>query len=148
MWRRVGIDVRIENEPARVFFAETMSKRRFTGMGMFAWISSPESVPRTTLHSEEIPTEANGWAGQNYTSFENAGMDELLDTIEITLDRAEREQLWHELQRLYATELPAIPLYFRSDAHVWPHWLEGVEPAGHQAATSLGVEHWRVAEGG
>ena len=146
MWQRVGIDVRIENEPARVFFGETLTKRRFTGMGMFAWISSPEIVPRSTLHSEEIPTEANGWSGQNYTSFANARMDELIDAIEITLDRDAREVLWHELQRLYATELPALPLYFRSDAHIWPRWLDGVEPAGHQAATSLGVESWRVVE--
>ncbi len=148
MWQQVGVDVRIQNEPARVFFGETMSKRRFPHMGMYAWISSPESVPRTTLHSEQIPTEANAWSGQNYTGFANARVDELIDAIEITLDREAREQLWHELQRLYAEELPVIPLYFRADAHIWPTWLEGVEPTGHQAATSLEVEHWRVTDGG
>ncbi len=89
-WRRLGIDVRIRNEPARVFFGETTSKRRFSGMAMFAWISAPENVPRTTLHSEEIPSEANGWAGQNYTGFRNAEMDQLLDRLERELDRDQR----------------------------------------------------------
>jgi peptide/nickel transport system substrate-binding protein len=148
MWERVGIDVVIQNEPARVFFGETMSRRRFTGLAMYAWISSPENVPRSTLHSGEIPTEANGWAGQNYPGFQSAEMDALIDTIEITLDRDAREQLWHELQRLYATELPVIPLYFRADAHIWPLWLEGVAPTGHMGATSLSVEQWTVAGGG
>lgn len=144
MWQQVGIAVRIENEPARVFFGQTVTRREFPAMAMFAWISSPENVPRSTLHSEEIPTAENGWTGQNYTGFSNPRMDELIDAIEITLDRQERERLWHELQRLYATELPVIPLYFRSDAHIWPRWLEGVEPTGHMGVTSLSVERWRV----
>ena len=37
-WRRLGIDVRIRNEPARVFFGQTLDERRFTGLAMFAWI--------------------------------------------------------------------------------------------------------------
>lgn len=148
MWQRIGVDVRIQNEPARVFFGETMNHRRFPALAMYAWISSPENVPRTTLHSEAIPTEANGWSGQNYPGFVNAEMDALIDAIEITLDRDEREQLWHELQRLYAEELPVIPLYFRADAHIWPRWLAGVAPTGHLGATSLTVENWHVAEGG
>lgn len=146
MWREVGIDARIENEPARVFFGETMYRRRFPALAMFAWISAPEHLPRTMLHSTQIPSEANGWAGQNYTGFSDPRMDELIDAIEITLDREARERLWHEFQRLYASELPSLPLYFRSDAHIWPRWLKGVEPTGHMASTSLEVEHWHVAD--
>jgi peptide/nickel transport system substrate-binding protein len=148
MWQRAGVDVRIHNEPPRVFFGETMNHRRFPALAMYAWISSPENVPRTTLHSNAIPSEDNAWSGQNYPGFENDRMDELIDEIEITLDRDAREQLWHELQRLYAEELPALPLYFRADAHIWPRWLDGVTPTGHLGATSLTVENWRVAEGG
>ena len=79
----VGIELSIENEPPRVFFGETVRKRRFPHMAMFAWLSAPEHVPRSTLHSEEIPTEENGWSGQNYTGFRNAEMDRLIDTIEL-----------------------------------------------------------------
>lgn len=35
---------------------------------------------------------------------------------------------------------PALPLYHRADAHVWPPWLEGVRPTGHQAPVTLWVE--------
>jgi peptide/nickel transport system substrate-binding protein len=80
-WRQLGIDVRIRNQPARVFFGETTSRRKFSAMAMFAWVSSPENVPRTTLHSGEIPSEANNWAGQNYTGFRNDQMDGLIDLL-------------------------------------------------------------------
>lgn len=147
MWRKVGVEIVIKNEPARVFFGETVSKRKFTAMAMFAWISAPESVPRTTLHSREIPSAENGWSGQNYTGYRNPRMDELIDAIEVELDRDRRKQLWSELQRLYATDLPALPLYFRAEPHIWPNWLEGPEPTGHQAPTTLGIEYWRRVDG-
>jgi peptide/nickel transport system substrate-binding protein len=127
-----------------VFFGETVRKRRYSAMAMFAWISTPESVPRTTLHSEQIPTEANGWAGQNDAGFRNAEMDKLIDAIERELDRDKRKAMWGRLQQIYAEELPALPLYFRSEPHIWPLWLQGVVPTGHQDASTLWVEHWRA----
>ncbi|MEZ5931338.1 MAG: peptide ABC transporter substrate-binding protein [Alphaproteobacteria bacterium] len=141
-WKRIGVDITIRNEPARVFFGETTAKRKFTGLAMFAWISSPENVPRSTLHSEEIPSAENGWAGQNYTGYRNPHMDQLLEDIERELDREKREQMWHELQTIYAEDLPAIPLYFRADAHIWPKWLKGVVPTGHLNSSANAVETW------
>jgi peptide/nickel transport system substrate-binding protein len=142
-WKQVGIDVRIRNEPARVFFGETVTKRKFTGAAMFAWLSSPESVPRTTLYSDQIPTEENNWGGQNYTGFRNDEMDALIDAIEVELDREKRKALWHRLQRLYAEELPVIPLYWRANPYVLPPWLSGLRPTGHQGTTTYWIEQWR-----
>ncbi|WP_237217055.1 peptide ABC transporter substrate-binding protein [Falsiroseomonas oryziterrae] len=144
MWRQAGIEARIRNEPPRVLFGETLNRRRFTGAVLFAWISAPESVPRSTLHSDEIPRAERNWSGQNYTGFRNAEMDQLLEAIPIELDRERRRALWQRLQAIYAEELPAIPLWFRADAHVWPAWLDGVRPTGHLAPSSLWAEEWRV----
>ena len=141
-WKAVGFDIKIKNEPARVFFGRTMTERRYLGLGMYAWMSSPENVPRTTLHSEHIPTKANNFSGQNYTSFKNAEMDELLETIEIQLDKSKRKEMWKRLQHIYANELPVLPLYFRANAYILPKWLTGVEPTGHQYSTTLWVENW------
>jgi peptide/nickel transport system substrate-binding protein len=143
-WRQVGVDARIMNQPARVFFGTTVTQRKFDGVALFAWISAPESVPRTTLHSSFIPTAANNWSGQNTTGFKNAEADQLIDRIERELDREKRRALWHRLQALYAEELPALPLFFRADGYVLPHWLEGVEPTGHQYSSTLWIEQWRV----
>lgn len=143
-WKAVGVEIRLNNQPARVFFGETMSKRRFPALGMYAWLSSPENVPRTTQHSTMIPSADNGWSGQNYPGYRNPRADALIDAIEIELDREKRRAMWGELQRLYMEELPALPLYFRSDAHVMPKWLKGVVPTGHQYPATYWVEDWRA----
>lgn len=142
-WRAVGIEARIRNEPPRVFFGETLSRRRYGGLAMFAWISSPENVPRSTLHSDEITRAERNWSGQNYTGFRNAEMDALLEAIPVELDRERRLALWRRVQVIYATELPALPLYYRSDAHIWPRWLSGVRPTGHLNPSTLWVEQWQ-----
>lgn len=143
MWREVGIEITIRNQPPRVYFGETVRKREFPAMAMFAWISAPESVPYSTLHSTQIPNGENGWSGQNSTGYANPEMDALLETLERELDPAKRKGLWAELQEIYVTDLPALPLYWRSNAYVLPPWLKGVRPTGHLGPTSLWVEEWR-----
>jgi len=143
-WKALGIETRIRNEPARVFFGETVTRRKFAHLALFAWMSAPESVPRTTLHSEGITTAANNWTGQNFTGYSNPRMDQLIDAIEVELDKGKRKALWAELQQIYAEDLPALPLYFRADPFLIPKWLKGIEPTGHQFVTTLWVEQWRA----
>lgn len=143
-WRQLGIDVRIRNEPARVFFGDTVTRRKFSGLAMFAWFSAPENVPRSTLHSNEIPRTDNNFSGQNYTGYSNPEVDKLIDATEIELDRDKRKVLWDKLQAIYAEELPALPLFFRADPYIMPKWLKGIEPTGHQDISPLWVENWRV----
>ncbi|MGC2855483.1 peptide ABC transporter substrate-binding protein [Novispirillum sp. DQ9] len=145
-WRAVGIDAQIRNEPARVLFGETMNKRRFTGAVLFAWISSPENVPRTTQHCAEIPTEANAWTGQNYGAYCDPETDRLIDAIEVELDRTKREALWHRLQEKMAADVPDLPLFFRAEPYILPIWLKGLRPTGHLNPSTLWVEDW-TAEG-
>lgn len=143
-WKQAGVDVRIVNEPARVLFGQTLKERRFKAMALFAWISSPENIPRTTLHSSMIPTAANGWAGQNLTGFRDAEMDAVIDKLEYVCEPEPNRLLWTRLQQIYAEQLPALPLFFRSDAHVLPPWLDNLVPTGHQGFSSFWVETWRV----
>ncbi len=143
-WRAVGVEVRIRNQPARVFFGETVRKRAFTGFALFAWYSAPENLPRTILHSTHIPAEANNFAGQNYTGYAKPEMDSLIDAIEVEFDRDKRRALWTRFQALYAEDLPALPLFFRADAFVLPKWLAGVEPTGHQGVSTLWIENWQT----
>ena len=141
-WGSLGIEVLIRNEPARVFFGETMTKRANHGMSMYAWLSAPESLPLSTLRSDNIPNADNGWSGQNYPGYANPDMDDLIDAIEIELNPKIRSPLWAELQKLYATDLPALPLFFRSEAYFFPKWLKGIRPTGHMATTTNWVEQW------
>ena len=145
-WRTIGVEAVIKNEPPRTLFGETLKHRAFTGMAMFGWSSSVESSPRQTLSSGQIPTAANNWGGTNYTGFRNASLDADIEALERELDFAKRRPLWADIQRIYAEQLPVLPLFFGSEAHVWPRWLHGVVPTGHNQPTSLAAEGWSADE--
>ena len=144
-WRQVGVEVRIENQPARVLFGQTLRERRFPGLAMFAWISAPENIPRSILHSTMIPGAANGFSGQNYPGLSNPELDRVLDDLEVVCEPKANRALWSRLQYLYGTLLPSLPLYYRADATVKPKWLSGLVPTGHLDPSSLWVEQWTVA---
>jgi len=144
-WRQVGIAVRIKNQPARVLLGDSTKHGNFD-MAMFAWIGAPESVPRAELNSQQIPTAENGWSGQNFDGYNNPEADKLMDAIETELDQSKRFAMWRELQTMYAEQLPALPLYFRADAFVLPKWLDGVNPTGHDAPSTLWIDKWRRSE--
>jgi peptide/nickel transport system substrate-binding protein len=140
--RQVGIELRIKAEPPRIF-SEALNRRQFTGLAMYAWVQQPGGVPRTTLHSKEIPTAENAWSGQNYPAYANPEMDKALDAAERELDVDKRRQLFGDIQRLYVDDLPALPLFFRVDPFVIPKPLKGVVPTGTLNSSTLWIEQWR-----
>jgi len=144
--KQIGIDLRIKNEAARVFFGQTTRQRDFSAMAMFAWTMAPDNVPRTTMHSSEIPTKENNYAGQNYSGINLAELDQLIENLEGELSSAKRTPMWERFQQIYTEELPIFPLYWRSNAFILPKWLKGLRPTGHLDASTLRVEDWTRAE--
>ena len=145
-WRQVGISIRIRNEPPRVYFGNTVTYRKFKALAMYAWLSAPESIPRSQLHSTMIPSQENGWSGQNYPGYRNPALDKVLDDVEVHCTEPKRQQLWNKIQNIYAEELPVLPLYFRANGYILPKWLASIKPTGHQYPTANWVEYWGVKE--
>jgi peptide/nickel transport system substrate-binding protein len=141
-WKAACIEVTIKNEPARTLFGETVKRRNFE-LAMYAWSSPPSQPPRQTLATDSIPTEANNYASSNYPGFSNPLMDADIEMAETELDPAAQRKLWVDMQRIYADKLPALPLFFRAEAHVIPPWLKGYEPTGHSNFGTLWAENWR-----
>jgi peptide/nickel transport system substrate-binding protein len=140
--KEIGIDLRIRNEAPRVFFGQTTRERRFSGLALFAWVSAPENVPRSTLHSTEIPTSENNYSGQNYSSISIPELDAAIEAVEQNLLLADRLPHWEKIQQIYAEELPVFPLFWRPNTFILPHWLKGLEPTGHLDSSTNWVEHW------
>lgn len=143
-WRAVGVEVNIKNEPARVFFSETTKKRKFEGMAMYAWVSLPEGSPRSTLHSEMIPTEKNAWSGQNQPGWVNKSVDELIESLEKEFDADKRVGIAHKILKSYTEEAPVIPLYYRTEVAVIPKNLKNFRLAGHLFYETSEVEKWTL----
>jgi len=140
--RQVGIELRIKAEPPRIF-SEALNRRQFPALAMYAWVQSPEGVPRTLLYSTEIPTAENAWSGQNYPGYRNPAMDAALDGAERELNFDKRRALFAEIQRIHAEDLPVLPMFFRVDPFVIPKPLKGVTPTGHLNSSTLWIEQWR-----
>jgi peptide/nickel transport system substrate-binding protein len=142
-WGKIGVQTVLKNETARVLFGETTRMRKFDDGVMYAWMSAPKNIPRTTLHSSMIPSAENNYAGQNYPGFKNAEADQVLDDLERVCAPDKNTALWKRIQAIYADELPALPLYYRANSFIVPKWLKGIRPTGHQDPSTLWVEEWR-----
>ncbi|OYU75523.1 MAG: peptide ABC transporter [Alphaproteobacteria bacterium PA3] len=143
-WKKIGVEVVIKNTPARTYFGETLKKQQFSALAQLAWTSNPEAPPSDTLSTSGIPTAANNYAGVNYTHFSNPAMDKLIDEVKRELDPAKRKPLWAEMQKIYAEELPVLPLFFRTDVYVVPKWLTGVLRPGQKPSAYFNQESWGV----
>jgi peptide/nickel transport system substrate-binding protein len=141
-WRAVGIDVTVHNEPARTFFGDTLKRRAFAGLAMYAWSNGVSVPPRQMLGADMVPSAANSWGGSNYTGFRDEAMEAAIRTAETALDPAEQRRAWDTMQRIYAERIPVLPLFFRSEAYVLPKWLTGLQPTGHNDYSSNWVEEW------
>ncbi|MEZ0390927.1 MAG: peptide ABC transporter substrate-binding protein [Pseudobdellovibrionaceae bacterium] len=142
--KSVGVEVIIKNEPARVFFGETMNKRKFGGMAMYAWSSFPEQTPRSTFHSSMIQTEKNGWSGQNNMAWSNPKVDKLVDRFEEEFNAGKRKQIMHELLAEYTKDAPVIPLYYRSENASVPTNLTNYRLSGHLFYETNEIENWSL----
>ncbi|MCX6109132.1 MAG: peptide ABC transporter substrate-binding protein [Proteobacteria bacterium] len=143
--RKVGVAVTIHNEPPRVFFGETMTRAKFPAMAMYAWVATPDFPPRGSMHSKEIPTHDNGWNGQNFPGWKNPRVDAILDQAAKEFDAGKRKVLMAELMRIYTDEVPAIPLYLRSEIAIVPTKLEHFRITGHSQYSSQEAEVWSLA---
>ncbi|MDR7522333.1 MAG: peptide ABC transporter substrate-binding protein [Armatimonadota bacterium] len=128
--RQVGIEVRIENRPASVFFGTYTTRRQFPHMAMYASLFTPESVPSDRFHSRDIPSAANAWSGNNRVGWRNPENDQLWDQIVSELDVEKRTALLKKQQEIFAEDLPSLPLYFRLDLTTYPKIMRNVKPVG------------------
>ena len=144
-WKQVGIDLNIKNEVAKIFFGETIKKRQNDKpiLSMFAWLSSPETSPRSQFSTKSIPSKENSYSGQNYTHWKNKEVDQLIEKLEVEFNAEKRKDIMAKILYHYTNEVPVIPLYYRSDISVTPKNLIGYRLNGNQYPTTNFIEDWR-----
>jgi len=138
--REVGIEIRIENFPFRVFGPEILRRRRFKALAMYAWILGPADGCDDWFTSGTIPSEANGWIGFNYPGYQNPEMDRLCREAEEELDESRRVALLRQTAVIFARDLPALPLYYRINTVVAKTGLENFTAYPLES----GFEAWNI----
>ncbi|MGI4941860.1 MAG: peptide ABC transporter substrate-binding protein [Janthinobacterium lividum] len=141
-WKAIGVEVSIANQPPRGFFGELMRKRAYTGLAEYNDNVQIGLVPTLTYGTVAIPTPANNYSGQNWAGFSDPRMDSDMAQAETELDPAKQKTLWADMQRVYATDIPELPLYFRTDPDILPPWLRGYVATGREDYVSFWAENW------
>ena len=142
-WKAACVEVTIKNEPARTLFGQTLKQRKYTGLGMYGWSSTASESPRRTLATSDIPSAANNYGGANYPGFSNKEVDENIAKVEGELDTAKAKLDWAVMQRIYAEQVPVLPLFFRAEPHIVPKWLAGYQPLGNGYNAGIFAEDWK-----
>ena len=141
-WKAACIEATIKNEPARTLFGETLKRRTYTGAALYGWSSTVSESPRRTLATDQIPSAANSYGGANYPGFSNPTVDADIAEVESELDPEKASTGWAVMQRIYAEQLPALPLFFRAEPHITPKWLHGYQPLGNGYNVGIFAEQW------
>ncbi|HEV8339131.1 MAG TPA: peptide ABC transporter substrate-binding protein [bacterium] len=108
-WKAVGVQVTISNQPARVYFGDTLPSRKFE-MAMYAWVFGPEADCEGLYTGDTLPPD-----GQNYPGYKNDEVTKICHAVPAELDEAARVKMLARMQEIFMEDVPVIPLYLRSD---------------------------------
>ncbi len=148
--KKVGIEFYIENVPSSVLFGSWANdadrkKGRYdiqmytTGPGI-----DPHQQFEGYFHSKNIPTEANGGSGYNYTRHRDAELDKWLDMAGKSVSMADRAKAYRMAQQRVQEIVPHIYLFQRLTVHGFRSHLKGWKSNGNGIIDA--VETWNVGD--
>jgi peptide/nickel transport system substrate-binding protein len=141
-WRVLGVDLHLQPMEAKHFGELSSKNLEYKGLSLYSWIMDPSADGITFWTAENIPT-VDKLSGQNACRWRNARSDELLYRATQTFDLPRRRELLWEQQRLWADDLPAIPLFFQQEVSIRRHDLEGWRPTGTDTPVTWNCFEWR-----
>ena len=141
-----GIGWEIINYDPGELFQNRLPVMNFGPVALYANSTSPDPTVLALYDIDGIPTEANGFTGQNFTAYASQEASDLATAIDREVDAEVRLALVHELGELLADDVPWIPLYVLPNMVVWNSTL--VEGAGNALFSAYGgfadIYDWRV----
>lgn len=144
--RDVGIELTIANHNATALFApfadNGILKRGRFQIAMYAWSSTPDPDRFTLYHGSQIPPPE----GQNFPRYRDQRLDELLETGRTTVDPARRLEIYREVQRIIATQVPMTPLVWRADLDPMTERLQNYRGNPTQSGDTWNIHEWRLAD--
>ena len=105
----VGIAVEVQSFEQQTFFADIKKGRYQLASMQTAPITEPDLL-FTYFHSSRIPSPSDPNA-HNRWRYQNPRVDELTVLGRRTLDKQKRVEIYAEVQKILATDLPVIPLW-------------------------------------
>ena len=121
-----GIGWEIVNYDPGELFQNRLPAMNFGPAALFANGTTPDPTVSRFYDIDGIPSEANGYSGQNFTAYASQQASDLAFAIDAEIDEAARLELVRDLGALLAEDVPWIPLYMLPNLLAWnPEVLEG-----------------------
>jgi len=135
--RQIGIVVEPRLLEWTTMIATLQDPRRNFDAVVGGWVDYFQKDDTNILHSRNLD------GPYQYVGYSNPRVDQLLDTLIVTTDRAEAAPMWREYQRLIVQEAPYIVLYY-------PQRLNGVRARVHGVEMDIRgefptVQRWWIA---
>ena len=148
--KAVGIEFYIENVPSSVLFGSWSNDadRKKGRYDILMYTTGPGIDPHQQyegyFHSKNIPTEANGGSGYNYTRHRDAELDKWLDLAGKAPSMEKRAEAYRKAQARVAQIIPHIYLYRRVNVHAFRNNVKGWKPNGYGIIDVVAT--WNVAD--
>jgi peptide/nickel transport system substrate-binding protein len=121
MLKRIGITVDIHTNEWATFFSDLRS-------GNFDLAASQISAMAPEEYFLFLDSRMMPPYGNDRGAYEDPQMDRLLETAQVTLDSGRRRMLYSAVQKLAASDLPYVPLWWMDTVTVMTRRIAGFEP--------------------
>jgi peptide/nickel transport system substrate-binding protein len=151
-WRAIGVELQIKNQPSAVLLSGSYSAgdpRKKGSIDMWMYASSPGVDPHQTVNQRyttgNIPTAANGGAGQNYTRFSNAEVDRLIADAGATVEQPRRAKDYADALKILNDNVAIIWMYDRQLLDAFRSSVSGFKTNTWDNIT-WNAEDWSIAK--
>jgi peptide/nickel transport system substrate-binding protein len=105
-WAAVGVQVSLDPQPAATVVQDLTGHQYEAALTDIDFSRYPDPDPYPFWHQTQIET------GQNYSSYNNREVSQLLETARTTTDLESRAKLYRSFQARFADQTPALLLYY------------------------------------
>ncbi len=123
--KEAGIEMKIENAEAGDLFGDILPKGDYQAAIYASVLTGLTPGQCTQFCSENAPSEANEFSGQNWTRTDIPELDPLLQKIDSSLDEDERMQAGKDGDKVMAEEVPVLPIDPLPNTLLWSDKVVG-----------------------
>ncbi len=141
---RIGVEVTLEPAPMSNLTTPrgALASGQFD-LALYTWVGDRDPYGWSLLYQRaQVPSAANGYAGQNYPGWSNDRFSSLADDAAESLERDARRLRYLEMQQLWTAALPALPLYQRLQVDVADARLRELRPQPTRQPITWNVARW------
>ena len=117
-----GVTVEVTPLPASDLLARRLVPRDYE-LALFGWEANVDPDPYLGWHTSQISA-----TGRNIAGYQDATADALLEAARLTVDAAERRELYAAFEARFADQAASVVLAYPSRLYIHPGSLDGFEP--------------------